>query len=128
MNRRMLISSAPIVALAGLVPVAPVRAACALPIAESPLRALYREWQLAKDAYRDLPDDCDEEADDAAYWRMVSFEDAAMSHVPQTVEDMAIMIIFADDNGDMNQPQMALAKLAYQITGIIPRHQIGGVL
>lgn len=85
-----------------------------------PLRAIYHDWQNAKSAYNALPDDCDDETDATAFSRITAMAQIAAQAEPQTVEDLAFKIIFADDNGDMsmNIDQKALAVSAYALAGI----------
>lgn len=95
--------------------------------AHSSLRALYHDWRAAKDAFCALPPDTDDEAKDAACGRLIAIEEIAAQLAPQTLEDMAFKIIFADDDGDlgMNACQIALAAHAYAIAGVEPRMMKG---
>lgn len=92
--------------------------------AASPLRAVYHDWQRAKEAYQALPEDCSDEADEAAFQVLIGFEDLAARFEPHTLEDMAFKVIIADDHGDMqgNVHQVALVKMAYRIAGIAAPH------
>ena len=116
MNRRALLklASAAIVAT-------PAAAQCIADM-ESPLRALYYRWQGIKAEYSALPTDCDEETDACLYRQMVEVEHQAADYAPQSMEDLAFKIIFADDDGDMdmNIHQTALAARAYALVGIEP--------
>lgn len=112
MKRRALLNALPAVASLPAVVAVPAVAAT-----ESPLLDLYHRWQAIKDEYNRLPDDAD---DEPVYDKMIELEREAAAFKPQTVEDFAFKIIFADDNGDMrmNTAQGALAEMAYQIVGI----------
>ncbi|KFI27757.1 hypothetical protein CN97_00110 [Haematobacter massiliensis] len=91
---------------------------------ESPLRAMYRRWQEVKAGHR-ATDDEDEE--DRLFDEMLDLEQRAADFEPQTMEDMAFKIVFADDNGDMdmNIHQTALVARAYRIVGIEPLDRFG---
>lgn len=86
----------------------------------SPLHALYARWRAAKADYRDLPPDRPDADHDAAYARIREIELEAMAYEPKTMEDLALQIIIADDDGDMsaNTDQEALAARAYVLAGI----------
>lgn len=102
-------------------PAAMVAPAAALAAARpSPLRAMYHDWQSAKS---ECNAECEDEADwTAALERMTAIEHEAGAFVPQTMEDLAFKVIFADDDGDMsvNIHQPRLAQTAYEIAGIKP--------
>lgn len=106
-------------------PAAIVAPAAALAAARpSPLRAMYHEWQAAKN---ECNAECESmEANEAnwtaAFERMTAIEYEAAAFVPQTMEDFAFKVIFADDDGDMsvNIQQPRLAQTAYEIAGIKP--------
>ena len=88
---------------------------------ESPLRAMYRRWQEVKAGHR-ATDDEDEE--DRLFDEMLDLEQRAADFEPQTMEDMAFKIVFADDNGDMNIEQ-ALVAMSYRMLGIEPPDRFG---
>lgn len=92
----------------------------------TPLRTLYRDWRAAKEAFCALDDD-NGDAKDAACSRLIAIEEEVAKFAPQTLEDMAFKIIFADDDGDlgMNACQIALAAHAYAIAGVEPRMMKG---
>lgn len=102
-------------------PAAIVAPAAALAAARpSPLRAMYHEWQAAKNECNAT---CEDEADwTAAFERMTAIEYEADAFVPQTMEDFAFKVIFADDDGDMsaNIHQPRLVQAAYEIAGVKP--------
>lgn len=90
-----------------------------LGLPKSPLRGLYYLWQHIRDEYNRLP-----AGDDNLLFRVISeIERLVADFTPKTIEDLAFMILFADDNGDMdvNTQQDALVALAYEMTGIKPR-------
>ena len=90
------------------------------PDTPSPLHAFYARWRVAKAEYKDLPPECSDADQDAAYARIREIETEAMSYEPKTMEDLALQIIIADDDGDMsaNTDQETLAARAYSIAGI----------
>ncbi|MFV0303429.1 MAG: hypothetical protein ACK5IP_21600 [Paracoccus sp. (in: a-proteobacteria)] len=90
---------------------------------ESPLRALYHEWQAVKDALNASGPGHGEEAEKALFRQLIGIEQQASDFTPRTVEDLAFKIVFADDDGDMERTvyQEALAKSAYAIAGLQPR-------
>lgn len=87
----------------------------------SPLRELYHQWQGAKEAFANLPDDTPEEVDEIFFQEIDRLEQEAERFEPVTIEDLAFKIIFADDNGDMtcNVHAEALASKAYAMVGIL---------
>jgi len=94
-------------------------AASAYPVI-SPLRALYHEWQQAKQVFarRDLEDGSPEER--ALFDAVYRMEARAAAYEPETVEDLWFKILFADDDGDMsvNIDQEALVAMAHKMTAV----------
>jgi hypothetical protein len=90
----------------------------------SPLRAMYHEWQATKDEYNANAEVMEPNApeQEAIFERMIAFEEEVAALVPETMDDFALKVIFADDDGDMsmNDAQKALAKMAYEMAGIAP--------
>lgn len=70
---------------------------------ESPLRALYRQWQAVKDDLNAYAPDRSEDAQDALYGLMMDLQQQATDFTPRTMEDLAFKIVFADDDGDMDR-------------------------
>lgn len=106
-------------------PTAMVAPAAALAVAlPSPLRAMYHEWQAAKDEYNVECESMEPKEANlaAAFERMTAMEYEADAFVPQTMEDFAFKVIFADDDGDMsmNIHQPRLVQTAYEIAGVKP--------
>lgn len=118
MKRREFIAAVPAASVAACAPAA----ASAAPI--SPMRALYHQWRAAIDAYNNHPDSVGETDEGTRmYHRIRELEDRASAYDPKTVDDLALMIVIADDGGDMDMTvnQDALAETAYRITGVGPR-------
>ncbi|PWE26722.1 hypothetical protein C4N9_20910 [Pararhodobacter marinus] len=118
LSRRRLLTAAPAAGLAAMM-------AGATPVEadnQSPLREIYWQWQEAKATFNALPDDISDGAEgDAAYQRIVHFEEQASAYEPQTLDDMLMKVIFADNNGDMRTGsifQAALVAQAYEMAGI----------
>ncbi|ULB09129.1 hypothetical protein ORIO_04200 [Cereibacter azotoformans] len=89
-------------------------------IEESPFRRLWREHEMIREAYdhSTLPDD--HPAMVAGLDRMLAIEGQVARMKPATVEDVAILIMFADNRGDFeNCSTCADAMLAFarDVTG-----------
>lgn len=117
MDRRSLLRVIPVAGVALTIP----------SVEDSPLRALYRQWQGTKDEYNALPEDRDSATEGRIFDEMLRLEQEAADFEPQTVEDLIFKIIFADDNGDMDSTdhQKALVARAYAMAGIEPRIRNG---
>lgn len=87
---------------------------------ESPLRALYHQWQRVKDACSTLAPDAGERAKEALFAQVYAIEQQSADFEPQTMQDLAFKIIFADDNGAMamSDHQQALVARAYAMVGL----------
>lgn len=87
---------------------------------ESPLRALYHQWQRVKDACSTLAPDLGEGVKEVLFAQVYAIEQQAADFEPQTMQDFAFKIIFADDNGAMamSDHQQALVARAYAIVGL----------
>lgn len=93
------------------------------PQIETSLRTLYDEWQKAKTTFNtDDRYQTENEAGQDLLCRVEEIEEAAASRMPQNIEDFAWKIIFADDDGEMNQNvrQHELVDMAYAIVGQAP--------
>lgn len=88
----------------------------------SPIRSLYFRWRALKSQFAALTGDCGEEAYSRLFEELQRVEKCAADFEPQTPEDWALKIIFADDGGDMdlNVHQKALVDRAYALAGIVP--------
>lgn len=95
--------------------------------AESPLRSLYHQWQAAKQAFNTSGLDQKDPQESKLFNAILDCEDEAAALTPQSIEDYAFKIIFADDDGDMsmNVAQRALVAQAYALVGITPRFPAG---
>ena len=127
MNRRTLLHAAAAAPLAGFIHGQVFAPAEAQTQPVSPLRSLYHEWQAAKLAYNTSGLDEHHPDEKRMFAAIVDREDAAAAFIPATLEDMAFKIIFADDNGLMNESpaQFALIRLAYGMVGITPVDAFG---
>jgi hypothetical protein len=85
--------------------------------AKTKVRELYEEWLSLNDKLA-----ADEEAPDydENFARLCAVMDEAMAARPQSVADMALKILIADDRGDMsaNTWQVALARQAHELAGV----------
>ncbi len=93
--------------------------------ADSPLRALYHQWQAAIRAYNASGLDDEDPQEKALFDAIIECEERAEAFVPETAADYAFKIIFADDDGgmDVSRAQEALVRQAYRMVGITPRLQ-----
>lgn len=117
MTRRELLAQIP---TAGAVLAVPALAAQASE--PSPLRALYFEWQTAKDAYNAKVDVDDKTPEDRAMFDHIErCIDDALLFPAQSAEDFAWKVVFTDDGGDQFSGSVwaaALAGSAYALVGL----------
>lgn len=90
------------------------------------LRSLFLDWQKAKTDFNSYPHDSDTPEGAALIARILEIEDCAATLEPETVEDFALKVIFADDDGLMFETkfQAGLVMMAYRIAEVEPETQL----
>lgn len=99
MNRRAFIAAAPAVALAGTAQ-AQGMATITIPSPDTPVMALFREWERVRDAYNGHPGDDDDEVATELLDRLYRIEDQISEARSETAADVGRKIVMVETYGD----------------------------
>lgn len=107
MNRRQLLRTAPVAAIAAALTSGNTAEAAALALGETPVMRLFREWEVARAAYNAG------EGDDETGWiPMKELEDQILVAPPQTVSDYAAKVVVLNDFASLDDGYWGQTMLA----------------